>query len=52
VCVCVCMGNGVQTLTISVKMARVRLPHTSDTLFVPQHNKLCDSASTERAHAL
>jgi len=34
-CVCVYMGNGVQTFTISVKMARVRLPHTSDTLFVP-----------------
>jgi len=35
VCVCVYMGNGVQTFTISVKMARVRLPHTSDSLFVP-----------------
>jgi hypothetical protein len=37
VCVCVCVGGGEwgSNLTIYVKMARVRLPHTSDSWFVP-----------------
>jgi hypothetical protein len=43
-----CVGNGVQVFTASVKLVRVRLPHTMVLWFVPYCIKFCVPNGTEQ----